>query len=276
MTRNVRSTTVVKARRPAPAARDAVLETSAAPRCDAAAVAPSEATVAHTRILQCSLAVPESRAYWAHVTPGVPQAARGIAAFEERWFGAKSLARVRRLLTNLAARFDAFPEALALLRALADLDPASRQAICHWHLMLSDPIYRAFAGRFLVERRRSGLATVDRDAARRFIEEEFPGRWGPATCRQFAQKLLAAASEAGLASAKVDPRKLLEPRVTDAALRHLLRLLRGVRIDGHLLDNVYLVSVGLTGEVLDRRLRALPGLRVRRSGDVAVLEWDEP
>jgi len=223
--------------------------------------APAEVAIPHTRLLQLALAVPESRAYWAHVTPGVPPARRALQAFEERWFGAKSLHRVRRLLTNLAARFDAYPAALEAIRRSPALDPASRRLICHWHLMLADPLYRAFAAGFLVARRADGVPTVDLQAARRFVETTLPDRWGPATTRQFAQKLLAAASEAGLISARVDPRRFLQPLVTDAAIAHLVALLREVRYPGPVLESPYAASLGVPADVLARRLRALGSAR---------------
>lgn len=169
------------------------------------------------------------------------------AAPRIKWLGAKSLHRVRRLITNLAARYDGFSGAVDALRRAPDMDPATRQNICHWRLMLADPIYRAFAGRYLVERRASGLASVNRDAVVRFVEAEFPGRWAAAMARQFAQKLLAASSEAGLLSARLDPRKSLHPRVPNEAL----------------------------GYFVERRLRTLHGLRFRHANGVIDMEWDE-
>ncbi len=68
-----------------------------------AQVAQGEETVVHTRILRLALGIEESRAYWTHVDPTLPAAPRAIQAFEQRWFGAKSLHRVRTLLANFAA-----------------------------------------------------------------------------------------------------------------------------------------------------------------------------
>ena len=116
---------------------------------------PAEATELHTRILRLALGVEESREYWANVDPTVPAASRARVAFEQRWFGARSADRVQTLLSYFSARFDAFPPALDVLRRWRAMDPPTRRLVCHWHLQLSDPLYRRFTGEFLVERRSS-------------------------------------------------------------------------------------------------------------------------
>jgi len=252
---------------------------SAAHQPESAAVeksGPAEVGEVHTRLLRLALGVEESRAYWANVDPRVPAAPRAIHAFEQRWYGAKSLERVRTLHANFAARYDAHPDALAVLRRHSAMDPQTRQIICHWHLQLTDPLYRDFTGRFLVERREGVEPTVDRDIALRWVQRAHPDRWSAATCIQFASKLLSATSEAGLITTKRDPRKLLYPKVPDIALAYLMYLLRGLRFEGTLLDNLYVSSVGLTGALLEQRLRALPGLTFRRMANVTEFEWAAP
>lgn len=236
----------------------------------------SETTDVHTRILRLALGIEESRSYWEHVDPAVPVAGRGLIAFEQRWFGSKSLERVRFLLSSFVDRYDAYPEALGVLRRWRSLDASARQVICHWHLQLSDPLYRRFTGQFLVERRALRDPKVDRDIALRWVKNELPNRWSEATCVQFASKLLSAASEAGVISPKRDPRTLLLPKVPDLALAYLLHLLRGLRFAGTLTENPYLASVGLVEGLLDQRLRALPGLSFRRMGQLTELEWQAP
>lgn len=236
----------------------------------------SEATEVHTRILRLALGIEESRSYWEHVDPSIPPAQRALIAFEQRWFGAKSLERVRYLLANFADRYDAFPDALAVLQRWHSMDAATRQVVCHWHLQLSDPLYRGFTGSFLVERRSQRDARVDRDITLRWVKSEFPKRWSQATCVQFASKLLSAASEAGVVSPKRDPRSLLLPKVSDVALGYLLHLLRGTRFDGALTENPYLASVGLNAGYLAQRLRALPGLTFQRMGHLTEFEWATP
>lgn len=236
----------------------------------------AEATEIHTRILRLALGVEESRAYWEHIDASVPVAKRALVAFEQRWFGNKSLERVRFLLANLTDRFDPFPEALVTLKRWHSMDAATRQVLCHWHLQVSDPIYRRFSGSFLVERRGLREPQVDRDAVLRWVKNEFPDRWSETTCVQFASKLLSAASEAGLISGKRDPRKLLFPKVPDAAITYLLYLLRSVRFEGTLTENPYFASVGLTNGFLDQRLRALPAITYRRMAHLTEFDWEYP
>jgi hypothetical protein len=237
-------------------------------------VVSSEATTVHTRILRLALGIEDSRSYWEHLDPSVPLPARAQLAFEQRWFGSKSLERVRFLLSNFVDRYDAFPEALAVLRRWRSMDAAERQVIAHWHLQLSDPLYRRFTGMFLVERRGLRDPKVDRDVVLRWVKNEFPDRWSEATAVQFASKLLSAASEAGVISPKVDPRTLLIPKVSDLALGYLLHLLRSLRFTGTLIDNPYLASVGLTDGFLDQRLRAIPGITFRRMQHLTEFDWD--
>lgn len=237
---------------------------------------PSEANAVHTRLLRLALGVEDSRSYWEHVDPSLPAQDRALVAFEQRWFGSKSLDRVRFLLANFVERYDAFPEALSALRRWAHMSAATRQLVCHFHLQLSDPLYRRFTGSFLVARRALPDAKVDRDVVLRWVKNEYPGRWSDATAVQFASKLLSAASEAGLLSPKRDPRNLLLPKLGDEALTYLLYLLRGVRFEGTLTENPYLASVGLEGGLLDQRLRNLGALRFRRMAQLTEFEWSEP
>lgn len=230
----------------------------------------------HTRLQNLALGVEESRAYWANGNPAVPAADLSLRAFEERWFGAKSLNRVRVLLANLRARYNAFPEALEVLRRWQGMEPATRQVICHWHLQLSDPLYRRFTGGFLVDRRLGATPGLDLPVTIRWVSETQPDRWRPSTVFQFGSKLLSAASEAGLISPHKDPRRPLVPRVPDDALGYLLHLLRSVRFEGTVTANPYLGSVGLEPGDLSRRIRALPGIAYRQLGGVESFDWQYP
>lgn len=239
------------------------------------AARPAEATEVHTRILRLALGIEDSRRYWEHVDPSVPPTARGTPAFEQRWFGAKSLERVRYLIASFQVRYDAFPEALSALCRWRTMDTASRQVICHWHLQLSDPIYRRFSDGLLNLRRVLPGAKVDRDVVLRWVKTEYPDRWAEATCVQFASKLLSAALEAGLVS-KRDPRTLLVPKVPDRALAYVLYLLRGTTIEGSLTSNPYLRSVGIDEDLLATRARTLPGVTVHRMQHLVDFEWTHP
>lgn len=226
-----------------------------------------ESTEVHTRILRLTLAVAESRAYFQHVDPDVVGPERLEAALEHRWFGDKSDARVRFLLSAMQERFDAFPNALGVLRS-AKLDDASAQAICHWHVQLADPIYRRFTGDFLAKKRGTKHPHVDYAAVLKWVESKYEGRWSEATCAQFASKLLSTATEAGLVGGKRDPRPIQTPPVPDLALSYLLYLLRETRFKGTLSSNPYLASIGIDGLAG----RELLGVSIRGE----QLEWAAP
>jgi hypothetical protein len=116
---------------------------------------PSEASSAHTRLVRLALGVEDSRSYWEHVDPSVPAQDRALVAFEQRWFGSKSLDRVRFLLANFVERYDAFPEALVALRRWGHMSAPTRQLVCHFHLQLSDaPVVLLYPG----ERSSQGLS----------------------------------------------------------------------------------------------------------------------
>lgn len=236
----------------------------------------AEAVDVHTRILRLALGIEEARAYWANVDPAVPPGPRALQAFEQRWFGAKTLDRVKTLLPYLAVRYDVFPEALEVLRRWRHMEPATRQVICHWHAQLSDPIYRRFTGELLLERRALKDPKVDRPAVARWLRHTWPDRWSEATVLQFASKLLSAASEAGLVSPKRDPRTLLYPKVPDLAVAYLLHLLRVVEHKSSLTENAYLASVGLGDGFLDQRLRTISTIKLRRMGKLVELDWTYP
>jgi len=232
-----------------------------------------EATTFHTRILRLTLATQESRAYWAAIDPNIQGSARVERAFTQRWFGNKSLARVKLLLANFATRFDAFPEALETLRRWQPEDVGTRSLVCHWHLQLADPLYRAFTGEWLDERRQEGRRAFDTDAVARWVGTLPNAAWAPSTRFQFASKLVRTADEAGLVSTVAGgQRTVLVPRVPDEALGYLVRVLRGVTHSGTWRDNPYLRSVGLVNEDADGRLRRLPGIEYRRMGELFELQ----
>ena len=236
---------------------------------------PREETKVHTRLLRFTLGTEDSRAYWEQVDPddASPIIAR---AYEQHWFGSKSQARVETTIANMRARYDAFPDALEVLRTWRFMSPDTRRLICHWHLQLSDPIYRAFTGRFLVTRRGSLRAEIDRDLVVQWVEDEHPGRWAVSTRIGWASKLLTTAFDAHLVGSTKDPRPLRYPKVPDDALAYAMHLLRGIALEGSLVDNPYLASVGLSGGFLEDRLRSLPGITYGRMGDLIDFEFDAP
>ncbi len=233
-----------------------------------------EETRIHTRLLKCALEVEDARTYWEHNNGEANVNPK--KAFDAYWFGARSMSRVEVLLTNMRARFDAFPSALRTLRRWSSMSPDARRVICHWHLQLADPLYRVFTGDYLVRRRLGARAEVTRDLVVTWVGTQGPDRWTMPTKIQFASKLLSAALSAGLVGSNRDPRPLVFPRVEDDALAYLMYLLREVPIDGTLLDNPYVASVGLAGSVLEDRLRGLSSLTFKRQGDLLDFGWKYP
>ena len=234
---------------------------------------PAEVTRPHTRILKCALEVEDARAYWRHADSSSRPTAQ--QAFDEYWFGARSLARVEVLLTNFRHRFDAFPPSLPVLHRWTEMSPDTRRLICHWHLQLADPMYRELTGDFFPSRRAQGRPEVSRDLIVRWVGEH-SAEWTMATRIQFASKLLSAALSAGLVTSRRDPRPLAFPRVPDEALAYLLYLLRGVTFEGRLADNPYLRSVGIDAGTLAARLRSIPAIELRRAGDLHDFTWAHP
>lgn len=235
-----------------------------------------EITEVHTRILRVTLAEPECHAYWENVDLSMPIAERAATAFEKRWFGAKSMARVQTLIAALAARFDAFPESLAVLRDWPGIRAQARVLICHLHLQLTDPVYRAFTGDFLVKRRAAGHASVGRDQVERWVHDTYGDRWSAATRIKFAGNLLTTAGEAGLLTGRTNPRPLALPAISDAGLGFVLHLLREALPDVRILDNPYVASLGLLRETLLDKLRVAVATQVRNLGDVVDIEWSAP
>lgn len=236
----------------------------------------AEVTEAHTKLLRVSLLVEEARSYWEHWNPDIAPGQLATVAFEQRWFGSKTMSRVRVVLLALQSRFGAFPKALELLAKWRPADPTVRQLICHWHTQLSDATYRAFSGTFLEGRRNRPDRWVDRDAAVRWVREFTGDKWAAATTNRMANGLLSTASEAGLCGSNPGKREVLFPTVPDEALAYLMHLLRGIKFQGSLLQNPYATSVALTEGFLDQRLSRLPSLHFGRQGELHDFGWTYP
>lgn len=243
---------------------------------DARTSRPNETTEVHTRILRCMLAADDCAAYWQHVDPQSPLTGRAQIAFEQRWFGLKSEARVRTIMTDMIERFDAYPEALALFQELRRIPTGLRTLICHIHTQLADPVYRAFSGDFLPARREEGRKTVDRAAVTQWVEQSHPGRWSAVTCVKFASNLLATAHDVGLVTSRRDPRGLPHPIAPEVIVGYLLYLLRGIDIEGSLTENPYLRSLGLTTQSLGRLSSRIPGVRIDELAGVAEVTFELP
>lgn len=236
---------------------------------------PTEVTEHHSRLLKFTLGVEETRDYLGR---------RGLSkerpsptdAFEERWFGARSEQRVKIIMRNMKARFDAFPRALGVLVTWEDMDPSVRTIICHWHTQLSDPTYRAFTGEYLPGRFLTLSQDTTLERTTDWVSANYPSDWQPATVRQMASKLLSASNQAGLVDGTRGKRRVTLPRVPDEALSYLMYLLRGMVFEGTLLENPYLRSVGLEGVLVEDRLRSLEDVTLHRQGDLLDFNWTQP
>jgi hypothetical protein len=175
---------------------------------------------------------------------------------------------------ELSSRYDPFPAALAVLRDWPDISPEIRNLVSHWHVQLTDPVYRRFAGELLVAKRGSDAPRLSREATGAWLKKPAPNRWSEPTVLKYAGNLLTTAAQAGLVSKPSRERQILLPNVPDDALSYLLHLLRGVDFEGPLVDNAYLSSMGLRGHALRQRLSALPGVTPRRSGNALKLDFE--
>jgi hypothetical protein len=234
-------------------------------------VGPREEGRLHTRVLKCTLESANSRIFWAESALQQPMQAE--VAFEAGWFGHRSLTRLRELLTNLRARYEAFPSALQVLHRWQGMGGDTQKLICHWHLQLSDPLYRQFTGVFLPDRLLQGHSTISKQQVVSWLGDAGGGRWSGSTRLALASKLLSSANSAGIIQGKRDPRPIVFPLVPDDALAYLLHLLREVDFEGTVLANPYLRSVGLEGTLLNDRLKRLPDLNYGRQGDLVDMGW---
>ena len=173
-------------------------------------------------------------------------------------------------------RADVAASAAITLAAWRDASVDTRTLICHWHLQLTDPLYRAFTGEFLPARFARGRLDLHRATVDDWVAEHGLPRWAIKTRTQFASRLLACARAAGLLRGRRDPLELAVPRVPDDALTYLLYLLRDVDFAGTLVDNPYLASLHLDPATVADRTRALPALTLRRLADVLDLDWRYP
>lgn len=235
-----------------------------------------EVTAEHTGLLRMGLAEPESREYWRHADRNLAFNEKIQAAFEERWFGSRTMVRVRHLLLGFQARFDAFPHALKALHHWNPTEPADRRLLCHWHVQLSDPLYRTFTATHLVERLQHPQPTLDKNAVIRWLDNHTEQRWAASTTQRMTAGLMGCLNEVGFTEKTTALRPLSLPKVSDHALAYGLYLLRETEFVGQLADNPYLASVGLTGEQLEARLSRLPGVKFRKMSDVKELEWTYP
>lgn len=230
----------------------------------------------HTRIVNIAISLEENRAFWENYHFDISKENLSTIAFEERWFGNKSMMRTRSLLNDLRYRYGRFPEALELLCAWKPSEPIIRQNIIHWHFQLADPLYRQFTGDFLIVRRNYPKPFIDVESTINWISEKVSNRWGFQTKKKIANNLISSASAAGLCSNKKGKKKLKYPQLSDLSLAYLLYLLRNISYEGTILENPYFRSVGLTDSFLEKRISSLPGFNYSKVVDIKEFQWDYP
>lgn len=236
----------------------------------------SEVEKFHSRLLRLSLAIADSQAYWQNWRAEISEQQKIEIAFEERWFGNKSMPRIQTLLNNFNHRFDAYPIALKVLCVWYPRDLVTRQNICHWHLQLSDPLYRCFSDQFLEQRRANLQENIDRDGVVRWLSGQIQAEWSTSTVTRMATALITCATTAGLCSDGIGTRQLQYPKVTDEALSYWLYFLRHLSFTGSLVSNPYWRSLGLRDEMLEKRFRRLSSIRFQRMGELADFGWQYP
>lgn len=202
-----------------------------------------EQTAPHTGLLRLGLAVEQSVAFWAQAGTEADLDALVERAHQEKWFPNSSESRNRYLVQQLARRFS--PQTRSLLAAQAELSPP---LVCHWHLQLTDPIYRLFTGSYLMSCWSSPTQSVGLEGSVKWVSNQaLTIGWRVNTIRRMASGLLSSATEAGLCrKSGRKERELWLPAMTSSETEYLNNLLESVAA----LENrsLYLLPVGLTEE----------------------------
>ena len=165
---------------------------------------PRETTLVHTRLSRCALEVEDSRAFWARADEATSVSAQ--QAFDEYWFGARSLARVEVLLVQHAGPLQCLPCGARRPARLA----AHAAGDAPGHLPLAPAAQRpplpALHGHLPGGAPRWGPPEVTRDLVAAWVGQHGPGHWTMTMRIQFASKLLSAAYSAGVVTSNRDPR----------------------------------------------------------------------
>ncbi len=197
----------------------------------------------HTGLLRLGLAVEASKVFWRRFLD-VPQEFALSTAIEENWFPNSSESRARLLLTQLRQRFPR--TCLEKIRSWDPQDHACCQVVCHWHLQLSDPLYRDFTSLFLLQQWSTPNTTVKQEAVLAWVDDlAMVADWATNTRRRLASGLLSAATEAGLCSkTEASERALQLPSLSRESLNYLRQLAQEHAFD----PGPYLLSVGQSTE----------------------------
>ena len=205
-----------------------------------------ELNTPHTALLRLGLAAPQSILFWQKAVEDLPLPQLCQKAFEEQWFPELSKSRLTYLVGQMQKRFPFVSRELLGFRARSE--PQQNLLICHWHLQLTDPLYRSFSSNFLMDCWSNPTTSVSLEASTRWVEkQEIAREWQASTVRRMASGLLSAASDAGLCSSKGrGERELKLPLVKADDIDYLKALLNLAKAGNHLPH--YLMSVGKSDE----------------------------
>jgi len=205
-----------------------------------------EVQTPHTGLLRLGLALPQSVIFWQRATQDSTLKALQEQAVTEHWFDGLSDARTRYIVGQLSKRFPY--EARRELGFGKGLEPRQAQLICHWHLQLTDPVYRRFTSEYLLSRWTSPHASVELEGVIKWVSGlPLAKDWKTVTVRRMGSGLLSAATEAGLCQGSGKKEKVLRvPPVEPEDKRYLLSLLSGAGASTSL--SMYLSSVGQSTE----------------------------
>jgi hypothetical protein len=230
---------------------------------------PQEVKSIHSRLLRLGLAVRESQIFWRTRDPEQSTKLTIERAHQEGWFGAKSLKQVEYLVTSLDTRFTG---AITDLRVWDPAEKADRCWVCHFHLQLTDPLYRQFTAHYLSHRLERAQPNIEKLSALRWLNQLAPNKWAVATAERLVSGLVSALNEAGFSRGRSSPRDIVIPPLSNESLAYLLFLLKNSEFEGSILSNPYLKTTYL-GEDLERRLTELPGFDYQHNDEGGTLKW---
>lgn len=236
----------------------------------------TEVTQIHTRLLRSTLLEEDSQNYWRQHLHNQTSDEVNLA-YDNYWFGSANKATIKRTLTNLHARYINFPNCLEVLNLWKNMTVKERAIICHWHVQLSDVLYRRFTSEFIPSRFIYTPPTFHKDQAQQWVYSYMGAKWAGSTQAQLASKMMSCIRSTGLvASESKDTIQLQYPLISNHCLTYILYALREISFQGNMLENPYLKSVGLTGSFLISQINQSSALSVQQIGDTISFEWKYP
>ena len=236
----------------------------------------TEVSKIHTRLLRSTLLEEDSQSFWRNYN-GESQEEAVEKAYNDYWFGNANKATIKRTLGNLFERFVNFPQCLEVLKLWTDMTVQERAIICHWHVQMTDILYRRFTSEFLPSRFVYSPPTFHKDQAQQWVYGFMAEKWAGTTQAQMASKMLNCIRNTGLVSSEnKETIQLRYPLISNRCVTYLLYTLREITFNGSLLENPYFKSVGLTGSFLTSQVNQSPSISIQQTGDHTSFEWKHP